>query len=91
MLFPKGLNNKYQVGDTVDGYETLGGVSYKEITINPNEELTFYIAFGISEDDDIFDWENLKEEEFRKLFNETKKVCENYFNQMQFSLRDKNI
>jgi cellobiose phosphorylase len=89
MLFPKGLNNKYQVGDTVDGYETLGGVSYKEITINPNEELTFYIAFGISEDDDIFDWENLKEEEFRKLFNETKKVCENYFNQMQFSLRDK--
>lgn len=88
MLHPQGLNKKYQVGDKVSGYETLGGVCYKEITLNPEEEITFYMAFGISDDDNIFDVSNLNQDVFNKLFNETKEKHENYFNQMQFRLRD---
>ena len=62
MLFPK-LNNKYQVGDTVDGYETLGGVSYKEITINPNEINFLYCIWNVRMMISLIG-RNLKEEEF---------------------------
>lgn len=88
MLYPKGLNNKYQVGAKVEGYETLGGVSYEEITVEPDQEISFYMAFGITKQNEVFDLDKLCEANFNVMFEESSIFYENYFKNIRFSFRD---
>ena len=90
MLYPKGLNNKYQVGHKVSGYETIGGVSFKEITLKPNEEIKFYMAFGITlKEEEIFNTKTLlTSDSFNKLLVESNKANNELYQKMQFYIKD---
>ncbi len=89
LLYPKG-SKLYNVGDKINGYEALGGISYKEVVIKPNEEISFYFGLSILEDEKEFDKHigYLNEEPFNKLLKESKKYFEGLFNELKITLKD---
>lgn len=93
MLYPKGLNKKYRVGDNVDGYEVLGGVGHKEISLKPNEEITFFMSFNILKDDieEMPHANNLVEEKFNKKLEETILNHNKNYRKMQFEIGDEDL
>ncbi len=90
LLYPKG-NKLFNVGDKINGYEALGGISYKEVTIKPNEEITFYFGLCILEDEKEVSkhLSYLNEKTFNNLLKESKVYFESLFNELKITLKDK--
>ncbi|MCD4826346.1 MAG: hypothetical protein K8Q99_01040 [Acholeplasmataceae bacterium] len=90
--FPKGLNrlkdNKYQI----NGYEAMGGISFDEITVKPNQSVTFYMAISIQKEDidtNKFIKSYLSESGFNKALDEVKTFFKSYLNQLKFEIDSK--
>ena len=90
LLYPKG-NKLFNVGYQINGYEALGGISYKKIILKPNEEITFYFGLSIVENEKEVNkhLSYLNEETFNKLLEESKKYFEGLFNELKITLKDK--
>lgn len=87
LLYPKGLNKKYQVGDHINGYEAVGGISYQEILIKPNQKITFYLGYSISEKENDF-IKYLNKETFNKLLIDNNNYYNSLLDEMKITLKD---
>lgn len=73
-IFKEGINIK-------DGKEVIAGIGFNETYLNPNEEITIYLAIGIGSDEYL-----LNEDIFNHEFNLIKDFFKVYNNSLKFNL-----
>lgn len=70
--FPKGLKNGKSPGYKINGYEAIGGISYKNVEVKKDESITFYMGFAIDHENEIISYLNLLNKQwFYKYLNES--------------------
>lgn len=86
--FPKGLNHCVSAPCHIDGYEAMGGIQFTEMTVKPNETMTFYYGIAITEEQDVSQLRKLYlcEKGFHAGLKQVKKHFYDYAEKMQFSL-----
>ncbi len=90
--FPRGLDQLQLSGYHVDGYEAMGGISFQDIELKPNESITFYMAVSIQKDEintDHFIKTYLSKTGFKKALLEVKDFFESYVSQLTFEIDSK--
>ncbi len=76
LLYPKPTKT-YRVGDQIDGYETMGGIEFDTLTIQPNDSVTLYIGLGAANDEaTLLSFQSLLNP---KAFNEALSVSKAYW------------
>ncbi|MCU0104832.1 hypothetical protein N7603_04095 [Acholeplasma vituli] len=85
LLFPKPQNPSH-VGDTIDGYEALGGIAFNPIQVEPNQTIRLFIGFsantvGHLERYNVY----LNETNFDTAFNACKTYWLDEVSRLQFS------
>jgi cellobiose phosphorylase len=87
LLYPRGLNKKYQIGDEINGYEGLGGISYSEIIIKPLEEISFYLGYSISNKEEDY-YKLLNENDFGRLLKENNAYFKQLLRKMEINFKN---
>lgn len=89
-VLKKNVVNDYRIGDIVSGYETIGGFEFDEVTLKPNQDSHFYISLMMSEDREqiISEGNNLSEQRFSGLLEDTKNKWRKELDSLQFSFSD---
>lgn len=89
LLFPK-PQNPSKVGDTINGYEAMGAIQFKPITVNPLQTITLYMGFSASTEGNLERYNNhLNPQGFEKAFNESKAYWLDEVSRLQFSYSNK--
>ena len=87
------LNEEFKVKANVklEGYEAIGAIRFEDSVIEANESKTFIVAIGFGDsksDFDIIADNNLKEDDFNKLLEETKAYWDKKIN-ISYETKDK--
>ena len=89
MHYPKGLKNGKSPGYKVNGYEALGGISYKNVVVKSGESITFYMGFAIEKKNEILSFLNLLNKEwFHKQLNDSIPYFKGITDSLKMTLRD---
>ena len=88
------MNNKVkaqQVGSRIDGFEVMGAIQFKEVTILPNQTLDIY--FNIVIEDSIVDLKEtankyLNSDQFEESLQQTKNAWQEILLSLQFEFGD---
>lgn len=91
LLTPRGLDNKFNVSDEINGYEILGGIGYQSITIKPNQEITIYMGLAIETAEDKFIELSgyLNRTSFHEKLKEVIMYFDKLFGEFQVLIKDK--
>ena len=87
------LNEEFKVKANVklEGYEAIGAIRFEDAVIEANESKTFIVAIGFGDSKSDFDSiadNNLKEDDFNKLLEETKAYWDKKIN-ISYETKDK--
>lgn len=91
LQFPKGLSNRYQIGDKVEGHEALGGISFETIQLKPSETLELYLNLGINENQNqLIDDFRYHQDSFHVnvAFKDMKNYFQHEVSKMQFHMKN---
>ena len=76
--------------DLINGYEAIGALRFKKITLNKGESNSFRLVLSINENgDNLKDIEYLKKEKFKQSFDETEMFWNKKLAALKFNLGDK--
>ena len=82
---------KFKANVKLEGYEAIGAIRFEDSVIEANESKTFIVAIGFGDsksDFDIIADNNLKEDDFNKLLEETKAYWDKKIN-ISYETKDK--
>jgi cellobiose phosphorylase len=89
--FPKGLDQLKNPGTIINGYEAIGAISFKEMSIKPNQEITLYLSIGIHHDKTLAVKDSnqyLNKDQFLKSLNESSEFFKSYVSGLSFNFYD---
>jgi cellobiose phosphorylase len=85
LLFPK-PRRASMVGDYIEGYEAMGGVSFEPVVVEPGASITLYMGFSASYKDDLSSLNRfLTTAHFDKAFEASKAYWLDEVSRLQFS------
>ena len=93
LLFPKGTQNLSPKDIQVNGYEAMGGIAFKEVSVQPKEAIKLYISIGIHQDEksSLNSFKQLNEESFYQKLDQTKSVFESFVSSLSFNYVNQDI
>ncbi|PKK93032.1 MAG: cellobiose phosphorylase [Tenericutes bacterium HGW-Tenericutes-6] len=74
----------------IDGYEAIGGIQFKKITLKPNQSISFILSIGIHKNEkDMFEGLSyLDEKAFHKGLEDVQSFFESYLSGLSFKFHD---
>lgn len=85
LLFPKPIKSS-QVGDYQEGYEAMGAIEFNETILKPNSQLTLYVGFSASYQDELSNFNHyLNDQAFTLAFEASKSYWLDEVSRLQFS------